>query len=56
MGGAGINTGRNSSLGKGTINSSRNTARNPNGPVAATGSLHGISRRQRLMDIDRDNR
>lgn len=53
-----MQTARNSSLGipQTTIDSARNTARNPNGPVAATGSLHGIHRRNRLIDIDKTNR
>ena len=44
------------SAGKATLDSARNTAMNPNGPVAATGSLHGIQRRNRLLEIDKDNR
>lgn len=53
---------RNSHLAQGphkmqsTIESALNTAQNPKGPVAATGSLHGISRRNQLMDIDKNNR
>lgn len=39
-----------------TIEAAVNTAKNPKGPVAATGSLHGISRRNQLMDIDKNNR
>jgi len=29
---------------------------NPNGPVAATGSLHGIQRKNRLLEIDKSNK
>jgi len=44
------------SAGLATLESARQTAMNPNGPVAATGSLHGIQRKNRLLEIDKSNK